>query len=113
MFVEDACTDINKARNELDESANVTHKGLLLELLLSNIRVIAIKRSIKMSSGVRSVESALYKTLSEIDARLSEEPNQDGIQAYESARNRLNEIQISKGKSATLKSQAAWLDLAA
>ena len=47
VFVEDVYAEINKARNELGQYTNVASIGLLSEMLLSSIRVIAIKSNKK------------------------------------------------------------------
>lgn len=84
-------------------------KGILVEMLLSNCRVIAIRRSVEIKRQQRREEEELMKKLEELENNLNaEEPN--SVRSYEEAKDRLEEIKGRKGEFAMLASGARWME---
>ena len=110
IFVGKVKTEIQKAQTEDAQYAGIASSGLLLDFLLSNIRVIAIKRSKQLAYDRRQAEKDLYQTVSELESSLSNNASQADIDHYDSVRNRLDIMQTNKGKAVMLKSQANWLE---
>ena len=71
IFVESVREESEKARSGLGIYSGALRQGVKVELLLSSIRVIAIKRSRVIARENRLEEQSLYSAVSEMDARLA------------------------------------------
>ena len=85
-------------------------KGVKVEMLLSNIRVIAIKKSKTISRKRRLEENELYNKVNDLEAELAENHSADLVGEYERAKNKLDQVKMNRGKFAMLCTQAKWIE---
>ena len=109
-FIESAKLEIQKAKKSSDPYSNDITKGVKIELLLSNIRVHAIKRSKKIAFEKRLAEKDLYKSLNDLESILATSSSEETMQKYEDIKQRLDDFKMERGKAAIMKSQATWLE---
>ena len=83
--------------------------GVLMELLLSNCRGIAIRTGAEIKKQKRREEDELTKTLAELESKLNADVPESTL-AYEEAKNRLEEVKSRKGEFAMLASGAKWME---
>ena len=109
-FVDFVKHEINKADNAFDPYVDDVSKGVKVEMLLSNIRVLAIRRSKKIAHDLRLTESSLYNSLNELESKISRSPSDEIAKEYEDTKRKLDEIKTKRGTTAMLKSQAVWME---
>ena len=102
--------EIRKAKQFTDEYLGIQSKGLHVELMLSKIRVIAIRRSKQVAFEIRRVENELYQTLNDLENKISNEPNVQNIIEHGKVRERLDEIKLNRGRLAIVRSQATFIE---
>ena len=83
--------------------------GVVVEMLLSNCRVIAMRRNTEIKRQQRKEEEELTETLIILELNLSAE-DPSTIQAYDEAKNILEQIKQRKGELAILASGARWIE---
>lgn len=88
----------------------INHKGLLIDFLLSNIRVVTIKRSKTIAFEGRKKENQLYNDLNRLERELSNNPSEQAVQSYKNTREELENIKEERGKSAIIRSQGCWME---
>ena len=83
--------------------------GVIIEMLLSNIRVISIRRSKTIAFELRKEETELLEKVTEMEKDLSllEEPQKN---AYAEAKNRLDAIKTRRGIHAIMASGVKWVE---
>ena len=110
VYVSSVRDEIRNASNNIGVYDGEISRGVLVEMMLSRIRVISIKRSKTLSRELRKEENMIYQRLCELDAKLAQSPCDQVRENYERTRDRLDEIKQEKGKSAILASRATWLE---
>ena len=85
------------------------HKGLLIELLLSNIRIKAMRRGKEIKRQQRKEEQKLAEALERLEQCLDNR-NPEMIRTYEETKDRLEELKLKKGQWAILVSGARWTE---
>ena len=108
---------VNDIRSEIEEAVHnrgvysgVTSKGLKIEMLLSNIRVLTIRHSKKLAREKRKEENELYSRVNELESTVANMTNDEQLIEYESLKMKLDDIKEKRGKSAILQSQARWIE---
>ena len=109
-FVEATISEINKASNCIEVYAGDIPKGTRVELMLSNIRVIAVKRGKILARELRLLENNTYRLVNELDDKIAVSPSEQIVKDYENARQKLDELKLNRGRLAMLKSQATWIE---
>ena len=109
-FIGGARTEIQEARNHIGIYEVNMSKGLHVELLLSKLREIAIKRGKQIASEMRINENNLYQKLNNLEVRIANEPSDQITAEYERVRSMLDDIKLNRGQLAILRSQAVWLE---
>ena len=83
--------------------------GVRMELLLSNIRVVSIRRSKHIAAEMREEEHRLLQEVTECERDLkSLDENQKAF--YERSRQKLDEIKTKRAKRAIIASGARWVE---
>ena len=103
--------EIRAAKNHIDVYRDVNDKGILVELMLSNIRVLTIKRTKKLAFELRKEENELYQNLNELEIVVAADASPTQIAKYNTVRKKLNELKESRGKAAIARSQLNWTEL--
>ena len=102
--------EIQLAAEGVGKYQEIRDKGLLLDFLLSNIRVLTIRRSKKLAYELRREETELYSKLNDLSQTLSDNPSAQQINEYENTRNAVDRIKQIRGKAAILRSLAVWTE---
>ena len=102
--------EITKATHGYGIYNDVNDHGLKLELLLSEVRVISIKRGKAIATERREESAAAYKWLEICELEISNSPSNEAIQKFTEAKQRVDEIESEKGKRAMLYSGAKWME---
>ena len=109
IFVESAREEIARARNEVDPYDADASIGVKVEMLLSNIRVLSIRRGKAIAFELRKEETELLKQVTIIEKDISElDEQQKGV--YMEARQRLDGIKTKRGVQAIIASGVKWLE---
>ena len=108
-FVEHARNEIFKERSSEGIYEGDIDFGIKLEMLLSNIRVIAIRRSKKLARQMREEETRLLQHVTECERDLKELTEEQKID-YETSKHKLDEIMSERAKRAILASGARWVE---
>ena len=102
--------EIQQATNCIGKYQDIQDKGLLLDFLLSNIRVLTIRRSKKLAFELRQQETKLYDKLNKLSQSLADDPSTDNIKEYELTKSAVDKIKETRGKAAILRSLAVWTE---
>lgn len=108
-FVESVKSEIAKADNRLEQYHEVNRPGLLIEMLLSSIRVIAIRRSKVLAREVRVDEQQAVDKVAVLEKNLSTLTEAQKV-LYDECRTKLDEIKCRRAKRAILQSGAKWVE---
>ena len=109
-FVTEAKDELRKCKDgEAPYESHGHSKGLLFEILLSNIRSKAMRRGKEVKSEQRKEEKEMTEKVMRLEHRLEPE-RPETIRAYERAVNELDELKLKKGKLAILASGARWVE---
>ena len=108
--IDDIRTEISYARDSIGVYCGDISKGVKVEMLLSNIRVHAIRRSKQLAHEFRLEEKSLYKRANELETVMANDPSADEISEYETVKKTLDEAKEKRGKAAILSSQAVWME---
>ena len=109
VFVESVREETLKARNGVAPYTTDTPVGVTVEMLLSNIRVLSIRRSKIITFNLRKEESdslELVTTLEEDLNTLNEEQRRE----YTEVKQRLDAIKTKRGVQATISSGVKWTE---
>ena len=109
IFVDAVRAEIAKVQNgELPYTADA-RIGVKVEMLLSNIRVISMRRGKAIAFQLREEEFALLEQVTAMEADLS---TLDEVQktTYMQGKERLDEIQTKRGKQAIIASGVRWIE---
>ena len=90
--------------------AGINTNGLKLEMLLSSIRVLAIKRSKAIAGDRRREESLLFQKANDLEAKLADKPSSEEMDQYENVKLALDELKERRGKAAILRSHTVWME---
>ena len=83
--------------------------GVRVEMLLSEIRVICIRRSKAIAYETRKEEAELIMQVTEMEKELDKLTAEQNIQ-YRECRERLDDIKTRRGQQAIIASGASWLE---
>ena len=106
----DIRSEIEKALHNRGVYTGVTSKGLKIEMLLSNIRVLTIRHSKKLARESRKEENELYSRVNNLESTVANMANDEQRIEYESLKRMLDDIKEKRGKTAILQSQARWME---
>ena len=109
-FINSTRSEILKAVNGTDTYDGEISSGLKVEVLLANIRVIAMKRSREIARELRCTESKLYQKANDLENLIATSPNEQIVDEYNVLKEQINEIKLKRGQSAIIRSQATWLE---
>lgn len=109
-FVHAVREEIKKAITGADIYADVNSKGLTLEMLSSQIRVISIKMSKKLARQSRENEEAALRALRNCESELARNPSEQRASEYSVAKSTVDNLQEAKGKRAIIRSGARWIE---
>ena len=108
--VSDVRTKIQQAVDDRGVYAGVTNKGLRIEMLLSNIRVLTMRHSKILAGENRKEEKELYSRVNELESIIANMPTDEQRSHCERLKMMLDDIKEKRGKSAILQSQAKWME---
>ena len=103
-------SEISKAKSAHDPYDIEISKGVKVEMLLSNIRVSAIKRSKTIARELRATENDLYASINELESTLAVSRTEEIQRKYDDMKRKLDEIKTDRGKAAMIRSQAIWTE---
>ena len=109
-FVESVRSEIQKAINGQDIYDKVEDCGLKLEMALSKIRVLSIKRSKIIAAQTRAENFQAHRRLERYEAEISDNPCEEVIEGYQDAKRRVDQIENERGQRAMLYSGARWME---
>ena len=109
IFVDAVREEIARARNRDNPYTVDTRIGVKVEMLLSNIRVISMRRGKAIALQLREEEFALLEQVTAMEADLSK-LNEVQKTTYIDAKSRLDEIQTKRGKYPILASGVRWIE---
>ena len=103
--------EIERAKNRLGQYHDVQDLGLLIEMLLSNIRVICIKVSKNIAKEKRKNERDLEKCVKQLEELVATQPLSDTLRTeYYRKKDELDDIKLQAAERAMLWSRANWLE---
>ena len=108
-FINLTRAEIRRAVEGSDIYAGEISRGLKVEMLLANIRAIAMKRGKKLAQSVRGAENDLFKKVNDLKQEIAASPNGRFTDEYNAAKHELNDLKMRRGKLAIIRSQASWL----
>ena len=108
-FVEQARKEIFMARSAKGIYEGEIDIGVKLEMLMSSIRVTAIRRSKNLARQMREEENRLLRHITECERDLKK-LNEDQKVDYEISKQKLDEISSERAKRAILASGARWVE---
>ena len=108
-FVELAKTEIYQANNRVGIYNGDIDYGVKIEMLLSNIRVISIRRSKTIAYKMRREECELLQQVTEFERDLRSLDDNQKIN-YGISRQKLDEIKTIRAKRAIIASGAKWIE---
>ena len=85
-------------------------KGVKIDLLLSNIRVLTIRRSKDIARKLRREENTLFKKANELESNIKKGDSHEAITEYESVKKELDDLKEKRGRAAILRSQSIWIE---
>lgn len=110
LHIEAVRNEIQKANNRIDVYSGNVALGTNVEMLLSRIRVLAMKRGKEIAQELRREENAAYNRLSKLEHIMANAPSEDHIAEYGEARKKLDDIKEKRGQAAILRSQVTWME---
>ena len=108
-FVTLSKNEIQNALNEVGKYEGDVIIGVKLDMLLSSIRSIAIRRSKLLAREMRKEEENLLRYITECEKDLTEIKDTEKIE-YENSKGKLEEITSRRAKRAILASGARWVE---
>ena len=108
--VNEVKAEIKKAQSCLGIYQGNLDKGVKLEMLLSSIRVLAIRKGKQLAYERRREEQELYDKVNQLEAKIANEHTDDDVDEYENVKNRLDEFKEHMGNIAILRSHAIWME---
>ena len=106
IFISAVRAEIIQLKQEEGIYNDVKDWGLKLELLLSEVRVISIKRGKELAIQRREDGAAARRQLDSCELEMCTNPSDEAVQKLAAAKRRVNEIKSEKGKRAMLYSGA-------
>ena len=103
-------SEISKAKSAHDPYDIGISRGIKVEMLLSNIRVLAIKRSKTIACELRATENDLYASINELASTLAVSRSEGIRKKYEDMKCKLDEIKTDNGKAVMIRSQTIWAE---
>ena len=111
-FTEMVKEEVGRAKAGADVYVNVANKGLLLEVLLGNIRSMCIRKSAQVARKKRETEDNLEKRVDALEVRVgNDKDNAPLLLEYIHAKDELDAFKTNAGIRAMLWSKANWLQL--
>ena len=102
--------EIANANNNREVYSGVISKGVKIEMLLSNIRVLTTQRSKRLARELRREENQLYNRANELEHIVADKPTNAQLSEYERVKKVLDNFKEKRGRIAILHSQAGWLE---
>ena len=109
-FINLVRTEIQLAADSIGVYSGEISRGLKVEMLLANIRAIAMKRSREIARDLRRTENELYKKVNDLEPLIAASPNEQLVHEFNVAKEELDELKLNRGKLAIIRSQARWLE---
>ena len=108
--IRDVKEEINKAKFGNDVYSGNINNGVKVEMLLSNIRAMTMRRSKEIAREIRKEENVLYERANELESIISKGPSRKELAEYEDVKRALDDIKESRGRTAILRSQSKWIE---
>ena len=103
--------EIERAKLRQGQYSDAQDTGLLIEMLLANIRVICIKVSKRIASERRRCERELEVRVKQLECALAQQPFSVDLQdEYKGKKDELDSFKLQAAERAMLWSRATWLE---
>ena len=109
-FFNSVRTEIQVAADSRGVYSEEISRGLKVEMLLANIRVIAMKRSREIARDLRRTENELHKKVNDLEPLIATSTDEHILREFNLAKEDLDEIKMKRGKLAIIRSQARWIE---
>ena len=109
-FINSVRTEIQVAADSRGVYSEEISRGLKVEMLLANIRVIAMKRSREIARDLRRTENELHKKVNDLEPLIATSTDEHILREFNLAKEDLDEIKMKRGKLAIIRSQARWIE---
>ena len=102
--------EILAASRQVGDYAQITNKGLLLEVLLSNVRVHCICRSSHLAKERRRKEEELESKVAQLEGLISNNCDPVALEQYLEAKRTLDQYKCRAAEKAMMYCKAKWLE---
>ena len=103
-------TEIQVAADSRGVYSEEISRSLKVEMLLANIRAIAMKRSWEMARELRRTENELHEKVNDLEPLFATSKNEHILHEFNVAKEDLDEIKMQRGKLAIIRSQTRWIE---
>ena len=100
----------HKLKDWSAQHGTIDDKRVAWDIIKYEIRKHAIAYSSKKKKVQNAVENDFLKQLNSVEIKLGNNHTDENMLEYEYIKNRLNEIEINKGKGAIIRSRAKWVE---
>lgn len=109
--VQEIKEEIDRAKKRQKQYSDADEPGLLLEMLLSNIRVTCIRASKRIARDRRRRERELEEGVKELESSLAQQsPSLEVRDDYQKKKDELDAVKLQAAETAMLWSRAKWLE---